>query len=179
MHPRVPARQFTRPSRNRSPSGWNRLVARSRDTELAESRRRGRESCLHGAPVFGPPTRSGSSRQDTDRRHRIAGPTRNTNPAPDRQCGRSHPTSRAAHMSLFCSICGSISAWESRWVAAGGEWCDGDDGFGPWYPNSSWLSTRILLSALDLWCTGLTGHRTCAGVESLPASPPGWSVVPG
>ena len=82
-------------------------------------------------------------------------------------------------MGLSCCMCGSVSAWESQWVAAGGEWYDGDDGLGPWYPNSTRGSKRILVSALGLWRAGFTGHRTCAGVESLPASPPGWSVVPG
>ncbi len=33
-------------------------------------------------------------------------------------------------MWLFCSTCGSVSAWELWWVAAEGEECDGDDGFG-------------------------------------------------
>jgi hypothetical protein len=30
------------------------------------------------------------------------------------------------HMSLSCCICGSGSAWESWWVAAEGEHCEGD-----------------------------------------------------
>ena len=33
-------------------------------------------------------------------------------------------------MSLFCSICGSGSAWEDGWVAAEGEEGEGDEGFG-------------------------------------------------
>ena len=36
---------------------------------------------------------------------------------------------RLAHMSLFCWICGSGSAWELWWVAAEGEHCEGDEGF--------------------------------------------------
>jgi hypothetical protein len=76
-------------------------------------------------------------------------------------------------------MCGSVSVWELGWVAAGV--CDATamGGSGSWYPNSPRRSKRILVSALDLWRVGLTEHWTCAGVESLPASPPGWSVVPG
>ena len=36
----------------------------------------------------------------------------------------------AAHMSLSCCICGSVSAWELWWVASEGEECEGDEGFG-------------------------------------------------
>jgi hypothetical protein len=39
-------------------------------------------------------------------------------------------------MGLSCCMCGSVLAWELWWVAAEGEECDGDDGLGPWYPNS-------------------------------------------
>ena len=50
-------------------------------------------------------------------------------------------------------------------------------GSGSWCPNSTRWSNRILLSTLGLWRVGLTEHWACAGVESLPAAPPGWSVV--
>ena len=33
-------------------------------------------------------------------------------------------------MSLSCWTCGSGSAWEAWWVAAEGEHCEGDEGFG-------------------------------------------------
>ena len=63
------------------------------------------------------------------------------------------------------------------WVAAGV--CDATTmgGSGSWYPNSTRRSTRILVSALDLWRVGLTQQWAGVGVESLPASPPGWPVV--
>jgi len=33
-------------------------------------------------------------------------------------------------MWLSCCMCGSVSAWEPWWVAAEGEECEGDEGFG-------------------------------------------------
>jgi len=82
-------------------------------------------------------------------------------------------------MGLSCCMCGSVSVWELGWVAAGVSDATAMMGSGLWYPNSPRRSKRILVSALDLWRAGLTQRWACAGVESLPASPPGWSVVPG
>ena len=38
--------------------------------------------------------------------------------------------SSSAHMWLSCWMCGSVSVWELWWVAAEGEECEGDEGFG-------------------------------------------------
>jgi len=38
-------------------------------------------------------------------------------------------------MSLFCCICGSVSAWELWWVAAEGEQGEGDEGLGAVEPE--------------------------------------------
>ncbi len=42
---------------------------------------------------------------------------------------------RPAHITLSCWICGSGSAWESWWVAAEGEQCEGDEGLGAVEPE--------------------------------------------
>ena len=47
----------------------------------------------------------------------------------------------AAHMSLSCSICGSVSAWELRWVAEGDE-CESDERFGVVEPERD-LGERV------------------------------------
>ena len=50
-------------------------------------------------------------------------PRRADRPTPERR----RPS---AQMTLFCSIRGSVSAWEDGWVAAEGEEGEGDEGFG-------------------------------------------------
>ncbi len=49
-------------------------------------------------------------------------------PSGERMSGVMH-AAQGAHMSLFCCICGSGSPWESWWVAAEGEHCEGYERF--------------------------------------------------
>ncbi len=64
-------------------------------------------------------------------------------------------------MGLFCCMCGSVSAWELWWVAAGVGDARAMTGSGPWYPNSIRLNQRILVWALDLWRVDFTWERPC------------------
>jgi hypothetical protein len=55
-------------------------------------------------------------------------------------------------MALSCSIRGSVSSWELWWVAAEGEECEGDEGFG-----SAVLGERVLSSGPEGDCDGADG----------------------
>ena len=64
-------------------------------------------------------------------------------------------------------------------MAAEGEECEGDEGFGSVESERDPGGNRILVSALGPWGIGSDEQRSCAGFESLPMSPTGTSTVAG
>jgi hypothetical protein len=82
-------------------------------------------------------------------------------------------------MGLSCCMCGLVSAWEPWWVAAEGEECEGDEGFGSVERERDPGGKRILVSALGPWGIGFDEKRSCAGFENLPTSPTGTSAIAG
>ena len=64
-------------------------------------------------------------------------------------------------------------------MAAEGEECEGDEGFGAVESECDSDGNRILVSALGPWGAGFDEQRSCAGFEGLPASPTDTSAIAG